>query len=56
MFRKINLVAALVIVSLSAKAQDKIDGIVGLCMAIGVAIAEPVQPVSVYETRGVLIF
>lgn len=36
------------------KSTEKIDGIVGLIMALGLAIQEPLPRPSVYETRGVL--
>lgn len=36
------------------KGQNKIDGIVALIMALGLAIAEPIKPASVYETRGIV--
>lgn len=32
--------------------KDKIDGVVALAMAIGIAMAEPVKTKSVYDTRG----
>ena len=37
------------------KGKNKIDGIVALIMALGLSIAEPIKPKSVYETRGVLV-
>ncbi len=37
-----------------AKSTERIDGIVAGVMALGVAMAEPPKPKSVYETRGVL--
>jgi len=36
------------------RSGDKIDGMVALAMALGIAIADEVQGPSVYETRGVL--
>lgn len=36
------------------KSNEKIDGIVTLIMALGLAITKPAEKVSVYETRGVL--
>jgi phage terminase large subunit-like protein len=35
------------------KSTDRIDGMVALVMALGIAIAEPAKRKSVYETRGV---
>ncbi len=37
-----------------AKSTERIDGIVAGVMALGVAMAEPPKPKSVYESRGVL--
>ena len=36
------------------KGRNKIDGIVALIMALGLSIAEPIKPKSVYEVRGIL--
>jgi phage terminase large subunit-like protein len=38
-----------------AKSSEKIDGIVGLVMALGRAIATPAKGRSIYETRGIEI-
>jgi len=38
------------------KSTEKIDGIVTLIMALGLAITKPITPPSVYEERGVLSF
>ena len=37
-----------------AKSTEKVDGMVALAMAIGRAIVQEAEPVSVYETRGIL--
>lgn len=39
-----------------AKSSQKIDGIVALCMALGVAMTREVSRGSVYETRGIEVF
>jgi phage terminase large subunit-like protein len=40
----------------TARSSRKIDGVVASIMALGRAIVQPVEPASVYETRGVRSF